>query len=239
MGQSLRGVAPESAAGSWEIQILATDGQKQASDTFNVFFEVGNFAPVAQDDGPFATRGELPITISSTKLLSNDTDADGDALSITSVGQGAHGSVSLAANGKVTYTAESGFVGNDQFIYRISDGKDTAEAVVSVEVGEPFESITTGTDESDVLTGGIFADSLVSGGAGDDFLFGFFGDDQLIGGSGNDFVFAGQGNDKLFGNSGNDLLFSGSGNDQLFGGIGNDRMFGGSGNDRLNGGGRQ
>jgi len=235
-GSVLTGVAPESAAGVWEIQILASDGQQQASDVFNISFEVGNYAPIAVDDGPFSTRGEVPITIDSARLLANDSDADGDALSIVSVVQGAHGSVSLAADGKVTYTAESGFIGNDEFIYRISDGKETAEATVSVEVGAPFDAFVNGTTTGDVQTASLTGDTLVSGGAGNDFQFGFFGNDQLNGGAGNDFQFAGLGNDKLFGNIGNDFLSAGGGNDQLFGGKGNDRMFGGSGNDLLKGG---
>ena len=55
-------------------------------------------------------------------MLSNDTDANGDALRITRVGTPNHGTATT--NGTtITYTPAAGYVGADQFDYAISDGK--------------------------------------------------------------------------------------------------------------------
>ena len=87
-------------------------------------------APVANDD---AFSGEMTV---SGNVLLNDTDVDGDALTVetTPVTAPANGSVALNADGTFTYAPNAGFVGNDSFVYRVSDGglTDTATATVSV-----------------------------------------------------------------------------------------------------------
>ena len=80
------------------------------------------------------TEEASPVTIS---VLVNDSDADGDGLSVTDVTQGGNGSVIINADNSVTYTPNSGFVGNDQFSYTIDDGTgETATANVIVSVTE-------------------------------------------------------------------------------------------------------
>jgi hypothetical protein len=67
-------------------------------------------------------------------VLSNDTDADGDTLSVTAVTQGAHGSV-VNNSTSVSYTPVANFFGSDSFTYSISDGNggsDTATVSVTV-----------------------------------------------------------------------------------------------------------
>ena len=235
-GSQLVGNAPTSAAGDYEISVLASDGTLQAEDGFVLAILQGNQAPNAEDDGIFDTRGEIPIRISPALLLENDSDADGDNLQIVNIGQGANGSVSLDQDNNIVYTAESGFIGNDQFEYIITDGTDTDSAIVSVIVGEPFDNVETGGNGSDFLIGDFRGDNYLSGGAGNDFLLAGRGDDVLLGGEGNDFLFSGSGNDILSGGSGNDLLLAGRGNDELSGGTGDDLLFGGRGSDELNGG---
>jgi hypothetical protein len=88
--------------------------------------------PVAEDD--FATTPrDTPVTID---VLANDSDPDGDPLTVTSVGDPAHGSATDNGDGTVTYTPDSGFVGDDSFPYTIGDGAggaDDATVFVTVE----------------------------------------------------------------------------------------------------------
>ena len=49
------------------------------------------------------THENIAITISVADLLLNDTDVEGDALSLVSVSQGHHGSVVLNNNGTITF----------------------------------------------------------------------------------------------------------------------------------------
>ncbi len=89
-----------------------------------------NTAPTALDDVASTPRGQAV----SIDVLANDSDPDGDALSITTLGQPANGSVSLVA-GKVNYTPAAGFSGADSFNYTISDGQGhSASANVQVTV---------------------------------------------------------------------------------------------------------
>jgi hypothetical protein len=69
-------------------------------------------------------------------VLSNDSDVDGDALTITSVTQPANGTVSIATGGKsVNYKPRQSYRGNDVFYYTVSDGRGgTATAPVTVTV---------------------------------------------------------------------------------------------------------
>jgi hypothetical protein len=97
------------------------------------FFRGGNRAPVAQADS-ISTPTATAITIN---VLANDSDPDGDTLSVTSFTQPAHGSVALVTGG-LRYTPVSGFAGSDAFTYTISDGRGgTATTSVSITVQPP------------------------------------------------------------------------------------------------------
>ncbi|WP_053394641.1 Ig-like domain-containing protein [Vibrio nereis] len=87
-----------------------------------------NTSPVAVNDA---------ITLSSKNamlinVLANDSDPEGDTLSIVSVTQGAKGSVQITADGQLLYTPAKSFKNSDTFTYSISDGDKTATATVSI-----------------------------------------------------------------------------------------------------------
>jgi len=101
----------------------ATDGSLNSNTaTVSITITPVNDPPVANPDGP------ILVTVGATQfinVLANDTDVDGNALTIASVTQGAHGTVVVATNGGVTglnYTANATFVGTDTFTYTINDG---------------------------------------------------------------------------------------------------------------------
>jgi outer membrane protein OmpA-like peptidoglycan-associated protein len=90
-------------------------------------------APVAGAD-QVETVQDTPVTI---KVLDNDSDVDGDTLSVTSVGtDAAHGRVTLSGN-NVIYTPNAGFSGEDQFTYTVADGTGNST------VGRVFVKINT------------------------------------------------------------------------------------------------
>jgi outer membrane protein OmpA-like peptidoglycan-associated protein len=89
-----------------------------------------NRGPVAVNDSVSATCGS-PLTIN---VLGNDTDPDGDALTIASVSAAGKGSA-VISGGRIVYTPTSGAgcVGSDSFTYTINDGKGgSATATVAV-----------------------------------------------------------------------------------------------------------
>ncbi len=128
----------------------------------------GNSAPSALDDAA-ATEEDAAVTIN---VLVNDTDPDGDALTITSFTQPTHGVVTQAGSESLQYTPEADFFGEDTFTYTVSDGTTTATGIVAVTVaavndapaftstpvtkavqGEAYTYVATGTDvDGDALT---------------------------------------------------------------------------------------
>ena len=89
-----------------------------------------NNPPLAVDD-TVTTSQNTSVTID---VLGNDSDADDDPLTLASVTQGTHGSVTKS-DSDVTYTPDAGFTGSDSFTYTVSDGNggtDTATVAVTV-----------------------------------------------------------------------------------------------------------
>jgi uncharacterized repeat protein (TIGR01451 family) len=95
---------------------------------------VVNRAPDAVDDTATTNRA----TPAAFNVLSNDTDPEGDTLTVTGVSQPTNGTASFTANGSVTYTPGANFVGLDTFTYTISDGNGNNDtATVRVQVNDP------------------------------------------------------------------------------------------------------
>jgi parallel beta-helix repeat protein len=90
-----------------------------------------NTAPNAQDDG--ADVGvDQPVTLD---VLGNDSDADGDALTVIAVSQPANGIAIINGDGSIGYLPNAGFTGSDPFMYTIDDGRGgTASAIIWITV---------------------------------------------------------------------------------------------------------
>ena len=87
-----------------------------------------NRAPLPEDDTATVARNSAEVFID---VLANDTDPDGDPLTVASVGQPVSGTV--INNGDfVTYAPAAGFQGEESFSYTVSDGSETASATVTV-----------------------------------------------------------------------------------------------------------
>ncbi|WP_433792420.1 Ig-like domain-containing protein [Actinoplanes sp. CA-252034] len=103
-----------------------SDGRASATGTVTV--TVANAVPVARPD-TLTVSSNAPTTLD---VLANDTDPNGDTLTVTvdvapSAGQ------AEVLGGTITYRAPNGFHGADSFGYTVSDGHGgTAHAVVSV-----------------------------------------------------------------------------------------------------------
>ena len=90
-------------------------------------------APDAVDDAD-STTVETEVVID---VLQNDSDPDGDVISIVSVGDPPDGTTVDNGDGTVTYTPDPGFSGLDSFTYTITDGDlgtDDVTATVTVDV---------------------------------------------------------------------------------------------------------
>lgn len=110
----------------------ANDGML-ASNLAVVRITVGNpenTAPVATGD-TYTTAYETTLTINTEAgLLVNDSDANGDALTVQIGAPPTSGSLTPSADGSFTYTPDAGFSGLDIFTYQASDGVLTSNAVI-------------------------------------------------------------------------------------------------------------
>ncbi|MEM6319797.1 MAG: Ig-like domain-containing protein [Bacteroidota bacterium] len=90
-----------------------------------------NDAPVAVKDTVALNRDTMNAGI---VVKANDTDIDGDALTVESLGASKRGVTYTISNDSLFYTPGSGFVGVDTICYAISDGslKDTALLLIII-----------------------------------------------------------------------------------------------------------
>ena len=93
-----------------------------------------NGAPAAGSDTATTAEGAAV----SIDVLANDSDPDGDALTLASVVQPVNGTAAIETDGTVTYTPKAGFSGQDSFTYAVSDGTNESTATVTVTVRPPF-----------------------------------------------------------------------------------------------------
>lgn len=126
------------------------DVYKFAKSTTTTTIGPKEHAPVAVDDTAAVPENS---TNNPINVLANDSDADGDPLTITAVSSPAHGTASVAG-ANVNYTPTMNYLGEDTFTYTISDGRGgTATATVHVTVGPLNHPPVAGTLSVRVMKG--------------------------------------------------------------------------------------
>jgi len=110
--------------------VTATSGATSTAPVRIVVASV-NEAPVRVDDLAAGFAGDAARMFAPGMLLANDTDVDGDPLTITAVDQAIGGAVALVG-ANVVFTPGQAFAGTGGFRYTISDGTSTATAIVTI-----------------------------------------------------------------------------------------------------------
>src|SRR6185295_16269833 len=99
----------------------------------------------------------------SVAVLTNDTDPDGDTLTVASVTQGTHGTVSINLDKTVQYTPAANYNGSDSFTYTISDGNGgSATATVTVTITAVNDAPVTNADSATVAEDGTVAVNVLA-----------------------------------------------------------------------------
>lgn len=116
-------------SGADSLTYLLTDARGAATTGFVTVSISPNTPPKARSD-TLAANG---VTV-SLDPRANDTDVDGDPLTVISVTQPAHGAAVVSAGGAtVTYTPSSGYTGDDSFTYAVADDEG-AQATATIAV---------------------------------------------------------------------------------------------------------
>ncbi len=126
-----------------------SDGTAQSSAVVTVVVEGVNDAPMAGNDNAETTDSTSVII----EVLSNDSDVDGDDLTIEAISAAVNGTVVDNGDGTITYTPNDSFFGVDTFEYVIGDGNGaTATATVTVEVVglTPIGVVSLGPDSASI-----------------------------------------------------------------------------------------
>jgi subtilisin-like proprotein convertase family protein len=150
-GQALLGFVYNALVVDGGYGVIARNGQAEF-DTVTLMTDdpayegsTGGGAPVAMDDA-FETMVDTALVIPHLTVLANDSDPDGDPLSITTFTTPSSGT--LLNNGSSwTYTPNAGFQGTDRFTYTVTDGNSgTSTATVQITVRSLYATgVYTGT----------------------------------------------------------------------------------------------
>ncbi|MBM7557587.1 tandem-95 repeat protein [Halanaerobacter jeridensis] len=136
-----------SQSGEHLVTFVATANGESSNESTVITVNDVNRAPTAEDDS-FATDEDTAKTIDLTDLLLNDSDLDGDSLSIVGSTAPANGTVVNNGDGTVTYTPDANYNGTDSFTYDISDGSggsDTATVDLTI---NPINDLPVATNDS-------------------------------------------------------------------------------------------
>ncbi|HBN6200766.1 TPA: tandem-95 repeat protein [Vibrio parahaemolyticus] len=134
--------------GADSFTYIVTSGGVSESTTVNVDVTPVNDAPVAKADTA-VTDEDTPVTID---VLPNDTDVDGDTLSIQSASvPEAQGKVEIV-EGKLVFTPAENFNGDAEITYTVTDGQLTDEAKVAVTVNPVNDAPTIKVDAVESIT---------------------------------------------------------------------------------------
>ncbi|EJG1669877.1 tandem-95 repeat protein, partial [Vibrio parahaemolyticus] len=127
---------------------IVTSGGVSESTTVEVNVTPVNDAPVAKDDIA-TTQEDTAVTID---VLPNDSDVDGDKLSIQSASAPeAQGKVEIV-DGKLVFTPAENFNGDAEITYTVTDGELTDEAKVTVTVNPVNDAPTIKVDAVESIT---------------------------------------------------------------------------------------
>nr|WP_258406812.1 Ig-like domain-containing protein [Shewanella alkalitolerans] len=171
-GQPGHGFFDIDSAGSYEIEVIYWD----QGDAYQLDIQLGQFDQFGNLIGGYTPLGDqiltqpaqvledTPFTFLASSILANDSDPDGDTISITGVGNPTNGKVELDANGNIIFTPDEGYTGPASYDYTITDtygNTDTASVYFDIIPTRGFQ-YQSGTDGDNTLNGSDNHDLIVS-----------------------------------------------------------------------------
>ncbi len=139
---------------NYSFQVKARDNS--GNETNLSFTATGRTMPEA-NSAPLALADSTEVLIGGSKVinvLANDTDLDGDNLTLVSVTNGSKGSVLINPDNTVTYQTNGNKRGGDSFSYTVSDGKVSISANVNITLVRSLSSGGSDGSDSDSGSGG-------------------------------------------------------------------------------------
>ncbi|EGQ8789508.1 tandem-95 repeat protein, partial [Vibrio parahaemolyticus] len=145
--------------GTDSFTYIVTSGGVSESTTVSVDVTPVNDAPVAKDDIA-TTQEDTAVTID---VLPNDSDVDGDKLSIESASVPKEQGTVEVVNGKLVFTPAENFNGDAEITYTVTDGALTDQAKVTVTVNPVNDAPTIKVDAVESITeNAVSTDTVVA-----------------------------------------------------------------------------
>ncbi len=153
--------------GHWCVQVTVQDGGPNDADGIANGAIVdpggvavaldGNRLPVATADTA-STFGDVAVVVN---VLANDSDADGDVLTVSQAVAG-FGVVTVLADQQLSYLPNADFIGTDVLVYSVTDGKGgtaSAELTISVVANTAPVAVndTASTDDKTAISIAVLA----------------------------------------------------------------------------------
>ncbi|HCE1740807.1 TPA: tandem-95 repeat protein [Vibrio parahaemolyticus] len=138
----------ENFNGDATITYIVTDGDLTDEAKVTVTVTPVNDSPVVVDDTT-SIQEDTAVTID---VLTNDTDVDGDKLSIESASVPKEQGTVEVVDGKLVFTPVENFNGHAEIIYTVTDGELTDEAKVTVTVNPVNDAPTIKVDAVESIT---------------------------------------------------------------------------------------
>jgi VCBS repeat-containing protein len=138
----------DNANGNATIIITASDGDINCTtdDLFDVTIASFNDGPTTNPEVISVINGGTVVTLNdgtTTSVLINDTDVEGDALTAQLVTTTVNGTLILNANGTFSYTHDGSATSTDTFLYRATDGFIPGNTVsVTIYINNPPVAVT-------------------------------------------------------------------------------------------------
>lgn len=145
------------------IELTVSDGVSTTTANISISVEPVNDAPIAVADELVGVE-DIALTFATGALLANDTDVDGDTLTVTAVSSSISGVVELVGT-TITFTPANDFHGLARFTYTVSDGAVSASATVTITVSSVNDApiavndVVSGEEdvESNIAVGALLA----------------------------------------------------------------------------------
>ena len=150
-------LVPDGFSGEIVLEYLVTDGVSEpvvAKAIVSVTPPVGNTAPVADADGPYAAPEDGTLTVSAAiGVLLGDADLEGGLLVAELVASTTNGALILNADGSFSYSPDENFNGADSFVYRAVDQGGLRSEPVTVLINvTPINDAPTAPSTNSVTT---------------------------------------------------------------------------------------
>jgi VCBS repeat-containing protein len=152
---ALNPAANFSLAGDYVLRLTANDGELITFDEVAITVNANNNPPGPGDD-LYSTNEDQNLSIAAPGMLTNDSDPDGDPLTITTtpITPPSSGSLSLNSDGSFSYTPNPNFNGDDNFVYKVCDDSQLCTTAKVTLIVNPINDPPMATNDTGTVNQG-------------------------------------------------------------------------------------